>query len=255
MAIEVAIFLAVVFGIICGLILERLRKDINEAEDKKADAALPALTFGSKRAVARPDDVARLRHVSDARFLVKRLMTDNEAIVLSEIESIIDEIAEPWRVLAQVGLAQVIGSVSAEASASIDGQVAAMVIVTADRTPIAVVEYQSLGQVRGDDVMRDAIKREALRRAGIAFIEVRASDEPGDLRRDMTSLAARMRGIAEAKPLFGSSPAFAAGQDLPAPEEKKAPAKEKMVPPPLDQATAAKPPRKPRGKPASGVKP
>lgn len=242
MAIEVAIFLAVVFGIGCGLILERLRKDINEAEDKRADAALPALTFSSKRLAARPDEVTRLRNVTGARFLVKRLMSDNEAIVMREVEAIIDEIGQAWRVLAQVSLSQIIGSTNVDAVAAIDGQVAALMIVGSDRTPIAVVEYQSLGMARGDDVMRDAIKREALRRAGIAFIEVRASDEPGDLRRDLMSLAARLQAVAESAPIFMAGPAPSAPPELAPPESAV-----------VDQPARA--PRKPRGKPASGVKP
>jgi hypothetical protein len=69
----------------------------------------------------------------------------------------------------------------------------ALLIVGADRTPVAAAEYQPMGQIRSEDAVRDAEKREALRRASIPYIEVRATDQPGDLRADLATLAARRR--------------------------------------------------------------
>jgi hypothetical protein len=232
-AIEAIIFLAVVFGIGAGLILEKFRSQIDAADQRKVDLTVPALTFGSKRppAVPKSDAVDRLRQVSDARFMTKRLMSDNEAIVLGELEAIIADLGEPWRVMAQVGLSQILGSNSDEATLALDGQQVGLLVVGGDRNPIAAVEYQPLGQIRSDDAVRDAVKREALRRASIPYIEVRASDQPGDLRADLTALAMRRR----VEPTVAVEPPPAA------------------LPP--VQPAVAKPPRKPRGKPASGVKP
>ncbi len=232
MAVEAIIFLAVLLGIGAGLILEKFRSQIDAADQRKLDLTVPALAFGGKRlpAVAKPEGVDKLRQVSDARFLTKRLMSDNEAIVLVELEAIIADLGEPWRVMPQVGLSQIIGSNSDEATAAIEGQQVALLVVGGDRTPVAAVEYQPLGQIRSEDAVRDAVKREALRRSGIPYIEVRASDQPGDLRADLTALAARraVRGaIMEQAALVQ----------------------------PEAQPAANKPPRKPRGKPASGVKP
>ena len=225
MSVEAVIFLAVVFGIASGLILERVRTHINVVEQRKIDAALPALIFGASRlpAMLKPSEIDGLRDVSDARFSAKRLLSDNEAIVLSEVETIIAGIDQAWRVLAEVSLTQIVESTSAEAISAIAGQQAALVVATGDRTPIAVIEYQPLGQVRNEDAVRDAVKREALRRAGVAYIEVRASDQPGDLRDDLLALAVR-RGVPSALPA-------------------------------ADQTVTAASPRKPKGKPASGVKP
>lgn len=237
MPIEAVIFLAVILGIGGGLILEKLRSQIDAADQRKLDLTVPALTFGSKRPPALPktDGIDKLRQVSDARFLTKRLMSDNEALVLGELETIISDINEPWRVMAQVGLSQIIGSNSAEASIAIEGQQVALLIVGADRAPVAAVEYQPMGQIRSEDAVRDAVKREALRRSGIAYIEVRASDQPGDLRADLVALAARRR----------MAPVAVIEPQAAVPD----------APPPDDQPAVSKPPRKPRGKPASGVKP
>lgn len=232
MAVEAIIFLAVLLGIGAGLILEKFRSQIDAADQRKLDLTVPALIFGSKRppVLAKNEGVDKLRQVSDARFLTKRLMSDNEAIVLAELEAVIADLGEPWRVMAQVGLPQIIGSNSDEATAAIEGQQVALLVVGADRAPIAAVEYQPLGQIRSEDAVRDAVKREALRRSGIPYIEVRASDQPGDLRADLTALAARRAARAN----FVEPPALE---------------------PPEVQPAVTKPPRKPRGKPASGVKP
>lgn len=199
MMIETIIFLAVVFGVAAGFLLERLRVRIDEAEQRKVDMSLPAISFGGHRlpALPQPDAVEKLRNVSDARFLTKKLLSDNEAIVLGEIEAIITEFGQPWRVLAQISLSQILASADAEAVSAIDGQKAALLIVNADRSPLAVVEYQPLGQVRSEDAVHDAIKREALRRAGVAYIEVRSGDMPGDLRADMRALLSRRRILSE----------------------------------------------------------
>jgi hypothetical protein len=231
-AVEAIIFLAVLLGLGAGLILEKFRSQIDAADQRKLDLTVPALRFGGKRlpAVAKPEGVDKLRQVSDARFLTKRLMSDNEAIVLVELEAIIADLGEPWRVMPQVSLSQIIGSNSDEATAAIEGQQVALLVVGGDRTPVAAVEYQTLGQIRSEDAVRDAVKREALRRSGIPYIEVRASDQPGDLRADLTALAARQAARGDVvEPLALAQPEV--------------------------QPAVAKPPRKPRGKPASGVKP
>lgn len=250
MAIEAIIFLAVIFGIVGGLILEKLRSQIDAADQRKLDMTAPALMFGNRRvpAVQKADGVDKLRSVSDARFSTKRLISDNEALVLAEIEAIIAEIGQPWRVMAQVGLRQIIASNNADANAAIDSQQVALLIVGPDRAPIAAVDYQPLGQVRSEDAVRDAVKREALRRAGIAYIEVRASDGPGDLRDDIAGLVVRRRALVDG-PGVAEPPGAA---DVPA-----AGAPPAEDPAAADQPAAATkpPPRKPRGKPASGVKP
>ena len=96
MSVEAVIFLAVVFGIASGLILERVRTHINMVEQRKIDAALPALSFGGNRlpALAKSSAIDGLRDVSDSRFSAKRLLSDNEAIVLAEVETIIAGIGQ-----------------------------------------------------------------------------------------------------------------------------------------------------------------
>jgi len=134
------------------------------------------------------DTAAQLRLVSDARFETKRLLSDSEARVLEALEMILGDLGKDWRVMAQVNLAEIVASSDLAAISAIDDQRVDLLIVSADQMPIAAVEYQALGQIREDDTVRDAVKREALRRAGIAYIEVRANDTPGSLRADIGRL-------------------------------------------------------------------
>nr|WP_310523349.1 DUF2726 domain-containing protein [Polymorphobacter sp.] len=239
MTIEFIVFGAVVFGIACGLLLERMRERLEtEAKSPIAPNALQlipggasgTLALASPRVPAWFDSAAQLRLVSDARFSSKRLLSVSEARVLDALEVIIADMGQDWRVMAQVNLAEIVASTDLAAISAIDDQRVDMLIVSADQMPIAAVEYQALGQIHEDNAIRDAVKREALRRAGITYIEVRANDTPGSLRADIIRLVAQQ----------------SAAPTLPEPE-------------PVIEAAAKKPrqaaPRKPKGKPASGVKP
>jgi hypothetical protein len=55
------------------------------------------------------------------------------------------------------------------------------------------MEYQGAGHYQGDAAARDAIKREALRRAGVAYVEAFDSDGPEDVRRKVREVLARAK--------------------------------------------------------------
>lgn len=244
MSIEVIIFLTVVFGIAGGLVLERFRSQIDAAEQRKIDMTVPALSFRGQRSPdgASTDGVEKLRIISDAHFMAKRLLSDNEAHVLGEIESIIAEIEQPWRVLGQVGLSRFIAASSADGFAVIDSMYVALLIIDANRDPIAAVEYQASAQDRSENAVRDAVKREAMRRAGISYFEVRTSDRPGTLRNDIMALVQRRVPSEES-----------AAVETPIADQP--PAARPPRAPPKSRKRSPAAPRKPRGRPASGVKP
>ncbi len=70
-----------------------------------------------------------------------------------------------------------------------------MLIVDREYWPVAAVEYQGSGHHLGNAAQRDAIKREALRKAGIDFLEVCEGDTAAMLRDRLRHLAER-RGVA-----------------------------------------------------------
>jgi len=55
--------------------------------------------------------------------------------------------------------------------------------------PLHAVEFQGTGPHKGQEAAaRDAVKREALRRAGIGYMEVISGDTPGALRSRVRAL-------------------------------------------------------------------
>jgi hypothetical protein len=88
-----------------------------------------------------------------------------------------------WRVMAQVSLGEILRSKDAEAYGCINSKRVDMLIVDENRRPRHAIEYQGKGHYQGTAAARDAVKKEALRKAGIGYHEVVAGKTtPGDLR-------------------------------------------------------------------------
>jgi hypothetical protein len=237
--IEITIFAAVLLGVLGGLLLERFRTYFEAVEEQKHVAS------GGERALARPrvdrqlpalprSPTVQLQQVTDARFSQRRLINNNEEQIFQALEVIIHDLDLDWRVMAQVNLAEVVESSDPDALAAIGDQRVALLVVSAAQMPLAAVEYQAMGQVRDEGTLRSAIKREALRRADIEHIEIRSNDTPEILRDQVRRLAARVAAVTGVQPILSAGPIVAPGGNAPAP-----------------QAT----PRKPKGRPASGMKP
>lgn len=89
-----------------------------------------------------------------------------------------------WQVMAQVSLGEILRSRDADAYRCINSKRVDLLLVDGHCRPRHVVEYQGGAHHQGSAAARDAVKREALRRAGIGYHEVIAGHTtPSDLRR------------------------------------------------------------------------
>ena len=89
-----------------------------------------------------------------------------------------------WQVMAQVSLGEILRSNDADAYRCINSKRVDLLLVDADCQPRHAVEYQGMAHHQGTAAARDAVKKEALRRAGIGYHEVVAGHTtPTDLRR------------------------------------------------------------------------
>lgn len=232
MAVEIFIFAAVLFGVLGGLMLERFRALHEDAvtNEKGVGTALALGEPGSAGQLPAlyRSPTAALQQVTDSRFSARRLINSNEEQIFDALESIVRELDLDWRVMAQVNLADIVESTDPEALAAIGDQRVALLIVSAAQMPLAAVEYQGMGMIRDESTLRAAIRREALRRADVDYIEVRSSDTPDILREQVRRLATRITAMGRAQPII------------------TAPAK-----PTNARKTAAA--RKPRAKPATGA--
>ena len=66
-----------------------------------------------------------------------------------------------------------------------------LLIIDAEFRPLHAVEFQGKGHHQGTAAARDAVKKEALRRAGIGYVEVVSGDTPAHVREMVRRLVGR----------------------------------------------------------------
>ncbi|MEE4351017.1 MAG: DUF2726 domain-containing protein [Pacificimonas sp.] len=143
-------------------------------------------TSGGKRSATE-----QLEKVMQSQFASQPLLSKREARVAAEAEAVLAEIAPGWRVCPQVALGEAVQSPCKSAYLAVNAKRCDLIVVDENWRPVAALEYQGSGHYQKDAAARDAVKREALRRAGIGWIEVLAGDKPQDLRAAITTQVRR----------------------------------------------------------------
>ena len=175
---------------LAGLCGERLRADLaRQAWRKrrwgKGEAEVP---FPNGPASV-TDSAEQLRLVMGARFEKRRLLSRSEALVLYAAENAIKTADLQWRVMAQVSLGEILSSPDARAYSAINSKRVDLLLVSRSSDPIAAIEYQGHGHYQGTAAARDAVKKEALRKAGVRYIEVTPGSGSEDLAREISRIA------------------------------------------------------------------
>jgi len=141
-----------------------------------------------------PDAADQLRTVMKADFKAQPLLNKSEARLFKAMDKMVIELAPPgWQVMAQVSLGEILRCEDKAAYACINAKRVGLLIVDADCKPIHAIEYQGGAHYKGAHAAaaRDAVKKEALRRAGIGYVEVVAGDTPAELRRVVERLVGK----------------------------------------------------------------
>ena len=123
-----------------------------------------------------------MEFISRVDFEPRGLLNRSEYGILRILEHITREIGGGHRVMAQTSLGEIIspkprsGSDEARdlAFRSINSKRLDFLVIDRVGMPALAVEYQGHGHYRNKAFMRDAVKREAVRKAGIQFLEVPA---------------------------------------------------------------------------------
>lgn len=130
------------------------------------------------------DAADQLRIVMAASFSVQSLLNKSEARVFKELDRMVIGRNAGWQVMAQVSLGEILRSSDATAYSCINSKRVDLLLVDEDCQPRHALEYQGFGHHQTTAAARDAVKKEALRRAGIGYHEVVAGHTtPSDLRR------------------------------------------------------------------------
>jgi hypothetical protein len=139
-----------------------------------------------------PDAADQLRTVMQARFSAQPLLNKSEARLFRAMDKMVIELAPPgWQVMAQVSLGEILRTEDKAAYGCINSKRVDLLIVDADCKPLHAIEYQGGGHFKGAHATaaRDAVKKEALRRAGVGYVEVIGGEmSPSELRQVIEKL-------------------------------------------------------------------
>ena len=164
---------------------------------KRQDKAGPWSAKSDRRPEKVPDAADQLRTVMRAEFKAQRLLNKSEARLFRAIDKMVIELAPPgWQVMAQVSLGEILRTGDKAAYSCINSKRVDLVLMDEACQARHAIEYQGSGHhLPGNAAAaRDAVKKEALRKAGIGYHEVVAGETtPVELRRLVEKLVPELR--------------------------------------------------------------
>jgi hypothetical protein len=134
------------------------------------------------RAADLTDPGQQLHAVMAASFERRKLLSSSEYKVFKIVEDDIAVARRGYRVFAQTCLGEILSSPDDDAFHSINSKRVDILIVDRGGWPAVAVEYQGNGHYQGTAAARDAIKKEALRKAGVRYVDVSENDSPAQIR-------------------------------------------------------------------------
>ena len=184
-------------GAVAGMAIEQLlaqmrRRTWRNKNKKNGPDGNAARPWSGPRPPKPLDSADQLRTVMAADFTAQPLLNKSEARVFRELDRIVIDCNPGWQVMAQVSLGEVLRCPDADAHSCINSKRVDLLLMDGDCWPRHAIEYQGGAHHQGTAAARDAVKKEALRRAGIGYHEVVAGHTtPADLRRLVEKLVDR----------------------------------------------------------------
>ena len=163
------------------------REDSSSAASEEAASPQPE---ASKRL---GDPTAQMEFISKVDFKPRPLLNRSEYRILRILEEVSQDIPGGHRVMAQTSLGEVLAPQMASGSEtardlafrSINSKRLDFLVIDGYGMPVLAVEYQGHGHYNDRTFMHDAVKREAVRKAGIRFLEIRAEYDAKDLENEI----------------------------------------------------------------------
>ena len=139
------------------------------------------------------DPTSQMEFISKVDFKPRPLLNRSEYKILRILEEVSQDIPGGHRVMAQTSLGEVLapqmtsGSKEARdlAFRSINSKRLDFLVIDGYGMPVLAVEYQGYGHYNDRTFMHDAVKREAVRKAGIRFLEIPAEYDAKDLENEI----------------------------------------------------------------------
>jgi hypothetical protein len=164
---------------------ERERRRAYYAGRNAGKAKPKPTSFGQARAETRTDFAAeQLKAVSRASFTSRPLLNKSEGKVFDALDAAVIARNPRWQVMAQVSLGEFLASPDKAAFLAVNSKRVDFALMDEDCCVRHVIEYQGSGHHTSECAdARDAVKKAALRKAGISYHEVVAGHTtPAELR-------------------------------------------------------------------------
>lgn len=187
-----AIVLAI--GAALGMFIERFVETQKRAErraywqgrnaKKKGPNLKTIERLEAKQAKATDTATDQLRAVMRANFSARALLNRPEAKVFAALGQAVIARNSAWQVMAQVSLGEFLASPDKDAYLAVNSKRVDFALMDENWKVRHAIEYQGNGHHQGSAAARDAVKKEALRKAGIGYHEVVAGHTtPAELKR------------------------------------------------------------------------
>ena len=140
----------------------------------------------------------QMQVIAEATFETCPLLNSSEAKLLPVLESAVVKFGRGHRVMAQTSVGELLRPRSEKgrkdlteaAYAAINSKRFDFAIIDHTGRLVAAVEYQGAGHYGRSAFIRDAVKREVCRKAGVAFVEVKKGMLPSELTEMLRDLLA-----------------------------------------------------------------
>ncbi len=108
-------------------------------------------------------------------------MNVGEYKVFKTVEDILKHNPSGCRVMAQVSLGEIL-SCDGDVYWTINSKRVDVLVIDPRGMPVLAIEIQGSGHYQGNAPMRDAVKKEALRKAGVKWLEILGDDADAAIR-------------------------------------------------------------------------
>ncbi len=194
-------------GAVLGIGVERLVEGQKRAErraywqgrnsGKKSGKFVPLKKDGlAEAAKANGSATDQLATVMAADFSARSLLNQPEHTLFKALDAAVIAQNPGWQVMAQVSLGEFLSSRDKDAYGCVNSKRVDFALMDREARVVHVIEYQGTGHHQTTAAARDAVKKEALRKAGIGYHEVVAGHTTvGELKRLVEKLVPGSDGL------------------------------------------------------------
>jgi hypothetical protein len=187
----ISLFVVLAIGAAIGIAVERIATHADRESRRAYWRGRNAVKGQSGKVVsinqgARAADLAadQLKVVCKATFTSRSLLNKSEAKVFEALDKAVIARNPGWQVMAQVSLGEFLASPDKDAFLAVNSKRVDFALMDETCRVVHALEYQGNGHHLGPSAAaRDAVKKEALRKAGIGYHEIVAGHTtPSELR-------------------------------------------------------------------------